>query len=82
MKRKSPREKGELKFSRIFQELKEGERVAVVRELSLKANFPARIQGRTGVVVGKRGKAYIVKIKDYNKEKTYIISPAHLKKLK
>jgi len=82
MKRKSIREKGKLKFSRIFQELKEGDKVAIVREPSLKRNFPERMEGKTGVIEGKRGKAYIVKLRDYNEEKKFIIKPIHLKKLK
>jgi len=40
------------------------------------------MQGRTGVIEGKRGKCYIVKIKDYAQEKRFIIHPVHLKKLK
>ena len=70
-----------MKISRIFQELKVGDRVAVVIEPSEAASFPKRIQGRTGVVEKKNGKAYIVKIKDSNKEKKYIIKPVHLRKL-
>ena len=81
LKRKKTREKGKLKFSRSFQQLKQGDKVAIVRELSLKANFPKRIQGRTGVIEGKKGKAYIIKLMDYNEEKRFIIEPIHLKKV-
>ena len=69
------------KMSRIFQELKEGESVAVVIDVSESADFPKRMQGRTGIIESKKGKAYIVKIRDNNKEKRYIIKPVHLKKL-
>jgi len=82
MKSKKIREKGKLKFSRIFQELKEGDRVAVKIEQAVKCNLPKRMEGRSGVVEGRRGKAYIVRIKDYDKEKRFIIAPIHLKKLK
>lgn len=82
IKRKLKREKGKIRLSRWFQEFKEGDKVAVVRELSVQAGFPSRIQGRTGEIRGKRGKAYIVAIKDYNQEKTFIIGPIHLKRLK
>lgn len=81
-KRKRIREKGKIKISRMFQELETGAKVCVVRELSEKTGFPFRIQGKTGEIEGKRGRAYIVKIKDINKEKKYIINPIHLKKLK
>jgi len=81
-KGKSIRTKGKLPLSRYFQELKEGDSVAVVRELSIRSNFPKRLQGRTGVIEDKRGKAYIVRIKDQNKEKKFLIEPIHLKKIK
>jgi large subunit ribosomal protein L21e len=79
---KKIRTKGKLSLQRYFQELKEGERVSVVRELSIPASFPKRLQGRTGTISGKRGKAYIIEIKDQNKEKTFLIEPIHLKKIK
>lgn len=82
VKKKHLRDKGKISFSRYFQDLKIGESVAIVRELAIKAGFPERMQGRTGVVEGKRGRAYSVKIKDLNKEKRFIIQPIHLKKIK
>ena len=81
-KRKPLRTRGKLQLSRYFQELKEGESVAVVKELSINSNFPKRLQGRTGKIDGKRGRNYIVKIKDQSKEKTFLIEPIHLKKIK
>tara|TARA_Y100000310_G_C20665993_1_gene807519 strand:- start:765 stop:1001 length:237 start_codon:yes stop_codon:yes gene_type:complete len=69
------------KMSRIFQELKEGDRVAVIIDVSENKGFPKRIHGKTGVIEKRKGKAYIVKIRDNNKEKQYIIKPVHLKKL-
>jgi len=80
--RKKVREKGKIKLSRMFQKFKQGESVAIVREVSLKSNIPKRMQGRTGVVEGMRGKAYLVKIMDKNKEKRFIINPVHLKRIK
>ena len=82
MKKKKIREKGKIKFSRYFQEFKNGETAAVVRELSINASFPKRLQGRTGIIEGKRGKAYIIKINDIKKEKKFLIEPIHLKKIK
>ena len=81
-KRKKVRTRGKLKLSRYFQELKKGDRVSVVREPSQRSNFPKRLQGRTGLIENKRGKSFIIKIKDQNKEKIFIIEPIHLKKLK
>lgn len=82
MKKKKVRTKGKISFSRYFQDFKEGDIVSVVRELAVTANFPERLQGRTGVIESKRGRVYFVKIKDQNKEKKFLIEPIHLKKIK
>ncbi len=66
----------------MFQKLTEGEKVMVLREPSVRSSFPERINGKTGIIESKRGKAYIIKIKDINMEKKFIIEPIHLKKIK
>ena len=76
--KKPVREKGKFSFSKYFQKLKEGDSVAIVREISLKTNFPKSLQGKTGRVEGKRGKSYLVRVE----KKQYIIAPIHLKKIK
>lgn len=80
--RKPVRTRGKISLSKYFQTFKEGDSVAVIREAALSVNFPKRLQGRTGKISGKRGKAYIVSIKDQTKEKSFLIEPAHLKKIK
>ena len=82
LKRKSVREKGKVKLSEYFKKFDEGERVSVIRELSVQPKFPLQLQGRSGVISGKRGNNYLVKINDMKKEKTYIIHPIHLRRLK
>ncbi len=81
-KRKAVRTRGKIQLSRYFQEFKEGDSVAVLKEKSIKSNFPLRLHGRTGKIEKKQGKAYVIKIKDQNKEKKFIINPIHLKKIK
>tara|TARA_Y100000310_G_scaffold69026_1_gene64378 strand:+ start:6078 stop:6329 length:252 start_codon:yes stop_codon:yes gene_type:complete len=81
-KRKKRQEHGKIKLSRYFQKFKQGDRVAVIKELALQPKFPKQLQGRSGVIENKRGNSYVVKIMDLNKEKNYIIHPVHLKKLK
>ena len=80
--RKSIRTRGKIQLSKYFQELEPGESVAVIREKAISCNFPAKLQGRTGVVEGKRGRACLVKLKDTNKEKIYLIEPVHLRRIK
>ena len=78
---KKIREKGKIRLSRYFTTFSEGDRVSVVAEKSVSNSFPKRLQGRSGVVMGKRGSHAVIKLKDKNKEKTFIIHPVHLKKL-
>jgi ribosomal protein L21E len=80
--RKPVRTRGKLQLSRYFQEFKKGDSVTVVAERSLSPTFPKRLQGRTGKIDRKIGRSYCVKIKDQTKEKEFIISPIHLKKIK
>ena len=82
VRRKKVRTRGKLQLSRYFQELKEGVKVSIVRERSIAGSFPKRLQGRTGVVEAKRGRAYMIKLKDQKKEKRFLIEPIHLKKIK
>ena len=79
--KKNIREKGKIKLARMFQKLEKGNRVTIERELSRGANFPNRLTGRTGIIEGRRGKAYIVKIRTFNQEKRYLIQPIHLRKI-
>jgi len=82
MVRKKVRTRGKIQLSRYFQSLEEGDSVAVIREPSVDAHFPKRLQGRTGLVIGKRGRAYMVKIMENDKEKKFIIESIHLNKIK
>lgn len=81
-KRKKPTQKGKIRLSVMFQALKPGDKVTVKRELAVSGSFPDRIIGRTGIIEEVRGKSYLVKINDLNKEKRFIVKPIHLKKLK
>ncbi len=78
---KNVKSRGKISLSKYFQEFKEGDRVAIVRDLSISSAFSDRIQGKSGVIIGQRGNAYIIKLMDGNKEKVHIIAPLHLKKL-
>jgi len=80
--RKPIRTRGKIKLSNYFQELKKGDSVAVINEKAVQSSFPKRLQGRTGKVDKKIGRSYSVKINDQTKEKSFIINPIHLKKIK
>ena len=78
---KNIKSRGKISLSRYFQEFKQGDKVAIVKDLSISSAFPERIQGKSGVILEQKGRAYIVKIKDGNAEKLHIIEQLHLKKL-
>lgn len=78
---KNPRASGKFSFMRFFQKFKEGDMVAVVKELSIPFPYSVRLQGRTGKVIEKRGSAYYVEISDLGKPKRYLIKPIHLKRI-
>ncbi|MAG38042.1 50S ribosomal protein L21e [Candidatus Pacearchaeota archaeon] len=81
LKHKRQRDKGKFSFTRFFQKFSPGDKVAVVRELSQTFGYSKRLQGRTGVVLEKRGAAYHIEIADLGKKKKYLIRPIHLKKI-
>ena len=81
MKHKRVRRRGKISLSKLFSEIKEGDRVALVRNPSFKASFPERLHGNTGKVIGKRGRAIILEVSDLGKKKTFIVKKIHLKKL-
>lgn len=59
-----------------------GERVHIVINPSIHAGMPhRRYHGKTGVIIGKRGKCYIVSVMLGDKEKTLFIRPEHLRPL-
>ena len=81
-KGKQIREKGKLKLSEYFKKLDKGDIVAINADYGVNFSFPERFQGRSGNVVGEKGKCKLIQIKDGRKEKIFIIHPVHLKKLK
>lgn len=82
LKRKRLKDRGKISFSKYFQKFKEGDSVAVVRELSIPIGYSKRLQGRTGKVIGKQGEAYKLEINDLDKAKIYFIKPIHLRSIK
>lgn len=63
----------------FLEKFKEGEKVNV--KLSTNNNIPhPRFHGKTGVVLGKRGRAYIIQLRDKNKVKQIIARPEHLRR--
>ncbi len=80
--RKKPREKGLIPITRALQQFEVGEKARIQLEPSVHKGMPhRRFQGKTGVILGKQGEAFVMKVKDGNKEKTVIARPEHLRKI-
>lgn len=80
--RKKPKERGMIPVTRALQDFKEGEKVKIVIEPSVHKGQPhRRFHGRTGTVIGKQGKAFVLEVKDKNKKKKLIIRSEHLREI-
>ena len=79
---KNYKEKGKVTLIRYLQKFKSNERVLLKLEPSFHNGiFPARFHGKTGTIKGTQGLCYKVLIKDYNKEKTLLVHPVHLRRM-
>lgn len=79
--RKETGERGKLSLTRYMQSFNMGDRVHLTLEPSIqKGMYHPRFMGKTGLVMGKRGRCYQVGINDMGKEKTLIVHPVHMKK--
>jgi len=77
--RKRPRERGKLGLSRILQTYEPGDKVVIKIDPSVHKGMPhRRYHGRVGVVVGRRGHAYIVNVTQGKAVKEIIVRPEHL----
>ena len=78
--KKKSRERGKTGLSRILHEYKPGEKVVVKIDSSIHKGMPhRRYHGRIGVIVNKRGRAYIVDVTQGKAVKEIIARPEHLK---
>ncbi|MEM0001379.1 MAG: 50S ribosomal protein L21e [Desulfurococcaceae archaeon] len=79
--KKSIREKGAIpRLSLLMLEYKTGDKVHIVINPSIHKGMPhRRYHGKTGEILGKRGRCYIVKVMLGDKEKIIFVRPEHLK---
>lgn len=76
---KKVRKKGISPITKAIQEFKIGDKVHIIIDPSLQKGQPhPRFHGKTGKVVEKRGRAYLIEIKDGEARKVIISKPAHL----
>ncbi|RDD53962.1 MAG: 50S ribosomal protein L21e [Candidatus Korarchaeota archaeon NZ13-K] len=78
---KTPREKGRPSPAKFLKEFEVGEKVVIDVEPSVRRGMPhRRYQGKVGVVVGRRGDAYLVDVRLGGKTKHLIVLPVHIKR--
>lgn len=78
----SYKDKGKIKLRDYFMEYEAGDKVILKAEPAVqKGLFFRRFYGKVGTILRKKGTCYEVSIKDFNKEKTVITHPVHLKKV-
>ncbi|KUO41902.1 MAG: 50S ribosomal protein L21 [Hadesarchaea archaeon YNP_N21] len=79
---KHVRERGLSPVSKVIQNFTEGTKVAIIIDPSVVKGQPhPRYHGRIGIVREKRGRAYLVEVKDGGNIKKLISGPEHLKKV-
>ncbi|MCL1810965.1 MAG: 50S ribosomal protein L21e [Methanomassiliicoccaceae archaeon] len=77
--KKKPRARGLSPITKAFQQFEAGEKVNIIIDPSVHKGMPfSRFHGLTGVIVGPRGAAYEVSVKDGNKTKMVVARPEHL----
>ena len=73
------RAKGKLSISKILQKFSAGDRVHIVIDSGVQKGMPhPRFHGKTGTVIERRGRAYLVEISENNAKKVAICAPVHL----
>ncbi|SFS52968.1 50S ribosomal protein L21e [Halostagnicola kamekurae] len=74
-----PRDRGTSPPQRAIQDYDDGQKVHLKIDPSIPdGRFHPRFDGQTGRVVGKQGSAFKVQINDGGKDKTVLVSAAHM----
>jgi len=79
--RKKPRFRGIKGINKFLVKYEPGDVVDIIVDPAFqKRGMPhKRFHGKTGVIVGIRGKCYEIKVKDINKEKLIIVGKEHIR---
>jgi len=78
--KKEIRRRGIPPVTSVIQKFEVGQKVHIVCEPSVHQGIPnRRFHGKTGTIVGQRGRAWLLQIRDGESTKTVIARPQHLK---
>lgn len=77
---KHVRQRGLPPVGRVIQDFAPGTKVTIILDPSIVKGQPhSRYHGRTGVVADRRGRAYVVEVRDGGSTKRIISRPEHLR---
>jgi large subunit ribosomal protein L21e len=77
--KKEPREHGKIKLSKLLREYQPGSHVVVKIDSSVQKGMPhRRFHGKTGTIIEKRGRSYVVSVSQGDAVKKIIVRPEHL----
>lgn len=77
--KKAPRERGKLRLSKLLHKYEPGNSVVVKIDSAFQKGMPhRRFHGKTGTVLSKRGRSYVVNVTQGNATKEIIVRPEHL----
>lgn len=78
--KKKVREKGLFPSTRLLIRYNMDDKAVIMIDPSVHEGMPhPRFHGKVGLIIGKRGQSYLLKVKDGGKEKIVIAKPEHLK---
>lgn len=78
-----PRERGKVRITRVIQQLEVGEKAAIEIDSRVRGGQPHNtFNGKTGVVIARQGRAYLVRIRIGGKQKVVVAAPAHLRRMR
>lgn len=75
-------EKGHRTLSYLLKEYNPGDKVVIKIDSSVHSGMPfRRFYGSHGEILSKRGRAYLIRVKDGGKEKVVIARPEHIRQV-
>jgi large subunit ribosomal protein L21e len=81
--RKAPRERGKMRISKLLHEYPPGSNIIVKIDPSIQKGMPhRRYHGKTGTIVEKRGRSYVISVTQGGAVKEIIVRPEHLEPCK
>jgi len=78
--RKHPRKRGLAPLGRLLHEYSIADKVAIIIDPSVHKGQPhRRFHGKIGVVTEKRGRSYVISVRDGDKIKYLTVRPEHIR---